>query len=93
MCLLTEKHIPGKRERKYKSSVGVCLVYIRSSKEVSMAGVRDLRESIKIMDLDRCVCGNAITVKVRTLDFTLSGMGKNQKFLSRRLSCHDFGFK
>lgn len=58
-----------------------------------MAGVRDLRESIKIMDLDRCVCGNAITVKVRTLDFTLSGMGKNQKFLSRRLSCHDFGFK
>ena len=54
---INRKNIPGKRERKYKSSVGVCLVYLRSSKEDSMAGARDLRESIKIMGLDRCVCG------------------------------------
>ena len=61
-------------------------MFVGVSKEVNMASVTDLKESLKIMGLDGYVCGSEITVKVRTLDFTLSGMGNHQKLQSRRMS-------
>lgn len=60
----------------------------KSSKVVNMPGVREERENVMIMGLDRWICGSTITGVIKqseNLNLNPRGMGNSQKFVSRRM--------